>query len=44
MKDLSFIVLSWALTLGSIALLGVATIRRAKVLATRIPDERKPWL
>jgi len=44
MKDLGFIVLSWSLTVCSLAWLAVATLRRAKSLAARVPDDKKPWL
>lgn len=44
MKDLGFIVLSWSVSLGSIALLAFATLRRATSLADRVPDDQKPWL
>ncbi|MEK0443589.1 MAG: hypothetical protein ACO3D1_02435 [Ilumatobacteraceae bacterium] len=44
MKDLGFILLSWSVSLGSLALLALATLRRAKSLAARVPDDQKPWL
>ncbi|MEY3482773.1 MAG: hypothetical protein RLZ40_816 [Actinomycetota bacterium] len=44
MDDIGFILASWLISLGSIALLAVVTVRRAKKLAARIPDEAKPWL
>ena len=44
MKDRGFIVASWALTLGSVGLLALVTIRRARELSSRVPDERKPWV
>jgi hypothetical protein len=43
MDDIGFILASWLITLGSIAVLAVATLRRAKQLAQRVPDEHKPW-
>jgi hypothetical protein len=44
MKDLGFIVLSWSVSLGSLAWLAFVTLRRAKSLAARVPDDQKPWL
>jgi hypothetical protein len=44
MDDIGFILTSWMVTLGSIALLAVATLRRAKKLARQTPDDAKPWL
>ena len=44
MKDVGFIALSYVLTLGSMVVLAVATVRRARSLARVIPDEDKPWL
>lgn len=44
MDDLGFILASWLVTLGSIAVLSLVTLRRAKRLAERIPDSAKPWL
>ncbi|MBU6315232.1 MAG: heme exporter protein CcmD [Acidobacteria bacterium] len=43
MDDIGFILASWAVTLGSIAVLAVATLRSAKQLARRVPDQHKPW-
>jgi hypothetical protein len=42
--DLGFILASWSLTLGSVAALAVATLRRAKRLASKVPDSAKPWV
>jgi hypothetical protein len=44
MKDIGFIFASWLLTLGSISLLAILTLRRARRLARRIPDDAKPWV
>ena len=44
MKDIGFIALSWSVSLGSIAILAFATLRRAKSLSARVPDDQKPWL
>lgn len=43
-KDVGFIALSYALTLGSMIVLALVTVRRARSLARIIPDEDKPWL
>lgn len=44
MDDLGFILASWLISLGSIALLAIVTVRRSKKFAARIPDNAKPWL
>jgi heme exporter protein D len=44
MDDIGFIFASWAISLGSILVLAVVTIRRARRLAQRVPDDAKPWL
>jgi hypothetical protein len=44
MKDLGFILASWVMTLGSIGVLALVTLRRARELSSRVPDERKPWV
>ena len=44
MKDIGFILASWAITLGSIGVLAFMTLRRARELSSRIPDEHKPWV
>jgi hypothetical protein len=43
MDDIGFILASWLLTLGSVSVLAVATVRRAKRLASQVPDSAKPW-
>ena len=43
MDDSGFILASWIITLGSIAVLATVTLRRAKQLAQRVPDQHKPW-
>jgi hypothetical protein len=43
MKDIGFILLSWVITVGSIATLAAVTLRRARESA-RVPDDKKPWL
>lgn len=44
MKDVGFIALSYVLTLGSMAVFAVLTVRRARALSRTIPDRDKPWL
>lgn len=44
MKDLGFIVASWAITLGSIGVLALITLRRGREMSSRISDEHKPWV
>ena len=44
MDDIGFILASWMISLGSITVLAVATIRRARRLARSVPDDVKPWL
>ncbi|MEN9287098.1 MAG: hypothetical protein RIS39_1090 [Actinomycetota bacterium] len=44
MDDIGFILASWLITLGSIGVLAIVTLRRARQLAEHVPDEAKPWL
>ena len=44
MDDIGFILASWIITLGSVSMLAFVTLRRARQLAEKIPDEAKPWL
>jgi len=44
MDDAGFIVTSYVLTLGGVALYALALLRRGKRLARRLPDEDKPWV
>jgi len=44
MKDLGFILASWIITLGSIGVLALVTVRSARELSSRVPDEHKPWV
>lgn len=44
MKDIGFILASWLLTLGSIAVLAFVSLRRANRLSRNVPDEAKPWV
>jgi hypothetical protein len=42
-NDLGFIVLSYGLVLGSMAVFAWRTVRRGSALARRLPDTDKPW-
>ena len=44
MDDAGFIVTSYVITLGGVALYALALLRRGKRLARRLPDEDKPWV
>lgn len=44
MEDAGFIVTSYVLTLGGVAVYALAVLRRGKRLARRLPDEDKPWV
>jgi len=44
MDDAGFIVTSYVLTLGGVALYALALLRRGRRLARRLPDEDKPWV
>ena len=44
MDDAGFIITSYVLTLGGVAVYAWAVIRRGKRLARRLPDQDKPWL
>jgi len=44
MKDIGFILLSWVITVGSIATLAAVTLRHARELSARVPDDKKPWM
>lgn len=43
MEHASFILLSWALSLGGTALYARWVVRRGSHLAERATDEEKPW-
>jgi hypothetical protein len=43
MKDLGFILLSYACALGSTAALAWWVLRRGRTLARQVPDEDKSW-
>jgi len=44
MEDAGFILGSYALTFGAVALFAWRTIRSGKRLAEQVPDEEKYWL
>ncbi|MEK7291832.1 MAG: heme exporter protein CcmD [Actinomycetota bacterium] len=44
MSDLGFIVLSYAVTAGSIISLAIVTIHRGRLLARQVADRDKPWI
>jgi len=44
MEDAGFIITSYVITLGGVAVYAWAVIRRGKRLARRLPDQDKPWL
>ena len=44
MSDAGFIVLSYAVTGGSILMLVIVTIRRGRLLSRQVADQDKPWI
>ena len=44
MEDAGFIVGSYVITFGGIAVYAIAMLRRARRLAAQVPDEEKPWI
>jgi len=44
MEDAGFIIGSYGITLGAIAVYAVAVLRRARRTTQRLPDDAKPWL
>lgn len=44
MRDIGFIVLSYFVTVGSIAALVFVTIRRGRALSRQVADQDKPWI
>ncbi len=44
MKDAGFILASYFLTIGSVLLFAVATLRRARESAKHVEDKHKPWI
>ncbi len=44
MKDAGFILASYFLTIGSVLLFAVVTLRRARESAKHVEDEYKPWI
>ena len=43
MEDAGFVIASYVLTFGGMALFAVWIARRGRTLADRLPDEDKPW-
>lgn len=43
MDDLGFIVFSYVLTLGGMAVYAGWVVRRGRRLAARLPEEDRPW-
>jgi hypothetical protein len=44
MQNASFIFASYILTIGSILLFAVVTLRRARESAKLVEDQHKPWI
>ena len=44
MEDAGFIIGSYAITFGAIAIYALAVLRRARRTTSQLPDEAKPWL
>ena len=43
MKDVGFIVASYVVTFGSVALFAVGSLRRARRMGREVPPEKRPW-
>jgi hypothetical protein len=41
--ETTFVIISYIATFGGVGLLTVAMLRRARVLAQRLPPEDRPW-
>jgi hypothetical protein len=44
MEDAGFIIGSYVITFGGIAVYAITMLRRARRLAAQVPDEEKPWI
>lgn len=44
MQNAGFIIASYVLTIGSVLLFAVITLRRAKESAKIVEDKHKPWI
>ena len=44
MDDIGFILTTYLVTFGSVALLAWRVISRGRTLARQLPDEDKPWI
>ena len=44
MEDAGFIIGSYVITFGAIAIYALAVLRRARRTTSQLPDESKPWL
>jgi heme exporter protein CcmD len=43
-EDAGFIIGSYVITFGAIAIYALAVLRRARRTTAQLPDEAKPWL
>jgi heme exporter protein CcmD len=43
-EDAGFIIGSYVITFGAIAIYALAVLRRARRTTSQLPDEAKPWL
>ncbi len=44
MEDAGFIIGSYVVTFGAIAVYALAVLRRARHTTAKLPDDAKPWL
>ena len=44
MEDAGFIIGSYVVTFGAIAVYALAVLRRARRTTAKLPDDAKPWL
>ena len=43
MTHVGYIAAGWGISLGTLALYGLRTVRRGRILAARVPPEERRW-
>ncbi len=44
MTHLGYLIAGWGISLGAIGVYAVALIRRGRVLAAQVPEDRRRWM
>lgn len=44
MTHLGYLIAGWGISLGSIALYAISLVRRGRVMAARVPADRRRWI